>query len=767
MRAPSRSIVCLLVVCTACAAAHAVEPSFRIIDSGLTMNPHDISGDGTTIVGVADNGRQAWRWTEETGVVTIGGWPGSTTKMSAKGTSYDGTYVVGQVEYDSLREAWLWTQAGGMVGLGFLPGGDYSGGVAVSDDGSVVAGSTVVDEIEAFRWTEAGGMVGLGVLPDVGLTSIAEDMSADGTVIVGQGDTSPSGTAYGTQAFRWTEATGMIGLGTLGGEVGQSWAFAVSSDGSTAVGENEVVIDGAGRNEAYRWTEAEGMVGLGDLPGGYCYSRAYAASGNGSVIVGWGRTEDDYEAFIWDAVSGMRSLRQVLIQECGLPDPGMLFSAKCISDDGQIIVGHDGSGYGTYTVWMAVVPRPSPTHHLTVNSGTGDGDFAAVAIVDISAVGTPGMAFDCWIGDTSLLADAGQQTTSVTMPASDAEVTATITSDDTLYELIVDYGDGDGSYLVWTVVEISADPPGAGRVFVEWVGDTACVGDVDSPDTTLTMPGSSARVTANYVTTWPLTVTNGTGDGSYPEGQEVTIAADPPPSGKLFAAWAGDIAYATDRWVSPTTVTMPAAVTSVTAAYGWAYQLTVDYGSGDGDYLSGTVVDIQADPPPLSGMLFVCWEGDTSYVADAFATNTTVTMPAGDVAVTAFYTWGYYLTVYSGTGDGLYLKPMVIDIQADPAPTNMQFDQWTGAISQVADKYAETTTFVMPGAHCWVSATYEPIIPGDLDCSGFVGQGDLDIVLNSWGSQPPLDPRADPSGDGSVGQGDLDIVLDCWGAASP
>ena len=52
---------------------------------------------------------------------------------------------------------------------------------------------------------------------------------------------------------------------------------------------------------------------------------------------------------------------------------------------------------------------------------------------------------------------------------------------------------------------------------------------------------------------------------------------------------------------------------------------------------------------------------------------------------------------------------------------------------------------------------------GDLDCDGFVGQADLDIVLSDWGSDPPTDPRADPSGDDFVGQDDLDIVLSDWG----
>jgi len=54
-------------------------------------------------------------------------------------------------------------------------------------------------------------------------------------------------------------------------------------------------------------------------------------------------------------------------------------------------------------------------------------------------------------------------------------------------------------------------------------------------------------------------------------------------------------------------------------------------------------------------------------------------------------------------------------------------------------------------------------IYGDLNADSFVGQYDLDIVLDSWGDYVAPGSQADPSGDGFVGQYDLDIVLDHWG----
>ena len=69
--------------------------------------------------------------------------------------------------------------------------------------------------------------------------------------------------------------------------------------------------------------------------------------------------------------------------------------------------------------------------------------------------------------------------------------------------------------------------------------------------------------------------------------------------------------------------------------------------------------------------------------------------------------------------------------------------------------------------------TEELVIPvvdtllGDRDGDGWVGQTDLDIVLGSWGSSPPTDPRADVNDDNFVGQTDLDAVLGDWGQGIP
>jgi probable HAF family extracellular repeat protein len=108
-------------------------------------------------------------------------------------------------------------------------------------------------------------------------------VSADGSVVAGF----TLGGETGDQAFRWTQAGGMVGLDYHGGAVEDSYAFGVSSDGAVVVGSFRG--GDAATEEAFRWTQADGMVGLGHLPGATVLrSQATAVSGDGLVVVGFG-----------------------------------------------------------------------------------------------------------------------------------------------------------------------------------------------------------------------------------------------------------------------------------------------------------------------------------------------------------------------------------------------------------------------------------------------------------------------------------------------
>jgi probable HAF family extracellular repeat protein len=195
--------------------------------------------------------------------------------------------------------------------LGALPGGSFqSGAAAVSADGSVIVGFSVgLGGPEAVRWTGTGGPQSLGAS-----TVYAWAVSADGSVIGGA--TRDSG-----PAFRWTAATGPLGLGTLPGGGSRSEARGVSGDGAVVVG---IADHGDGSNAAFRWTAQTGMQAFLPVSG---ESEAWGISADGSAIVGV------------LLVSGVNSYRFTSAQGMQLVDPDQVFA---VSADGSTVVGGDG-----------------------------------------------------------------------------------------------------------------------------------------------------------------------------------------------------------------------------------------------------------------------------------------------------------------------------------------------------------------------------------------------------------------------------------------
>ncbi|MBD2620846.1 HAF repeat/PEP-CTERM domain-containing protein [Microcystis flos-aquae FACHB-1344] len=234
-------------------------------------------------------------------------------------------------------------QAASFQGLGDLPGGIFgSAAYGVSADGSVVVGRSETANgtdfnSEAFRWTQATGMVGLGYLPAPPCVTWTEIpycpkhikySSASG--VSGDGSVvvgSGSLSSAGDTAFRWTQAGGMVVLEDLPGtRPGDVPGVKVSADGS-------VVVSGG-----YRWTQETGAVGLGDLLGGFSYSRASGVSADGSVVVG----KSGDEAFRWTQGTGMVGLGYL---------PGVngflgFSEANGVSADGSVVVGSSSGANG-------------------------------------------------------------------------------------------------------------------------------------------------------------------------------------------------------------------------------------------------------------------------------------------------------------------------------------------------------------------------------------------------------------------------------------
>ncbi len=316
---------------------------------------NDISADGSVVVGygLRFNQFQAFRWTQTSGFEVLPGVTGSIANIP-RATSGDGSVVVGKSDLHSAGfRAFRWTSSTGSISLSSLPGGAVdSSAFAVSADGSVIVGDA--DSFfgnQAFRWTQSGGIVGLGFLPGLTVSSSARGISGDGTVIVG-GSVGALGSGKG-EPFRWTAETGMVSIGFSGG-FSSGTASIVSADGLVVVG---IGLNSSSVGEPFRWTEAEGMVGLGDLPGGQFRGNPLAISADGTLIVGSSFTSIGQEAFIWDAINGMRNLKDVLENEIGLDLNGwfLLGSADGISDDGRVITGTGSNLNSGSEAWIAIL----------------------------------------------------------------------------------------------------------------------------------------------------------------------------------------------------------------------------------------------------------------------------------------------------------------------------------------------------------------------------------------------------------------------------
>lgn len=262
--------------------------------------------------------------------------------------------------------AFYWTEATGAIDLGTLLDDTFSSfATDVSADGSVVTGYSDaatsvlgVTTFHPFLWTEAGGMADLGTPFGMDGFGRAFGISADGSVVVGDADFATGDLFVPSlrHAFRWTEAGGFQDLGSL--EPGfRSVAYDVTADGSQIAGMSglELVIGGTSTNatHAFRWTEAEGMVDLGTLPG-YTHSAATAISDNGAVIVGTssqnplsdnspGGTlvfdETASRGFRWTAATGIADLN-VLLTDAGIDLTGItIVAATDVTPDGLFIAG--------------------------------------------------------------------------------------------------------------------------------------------------------------------------------------------------------------------------------------------------------------------------------------------------------------------------------------------------------------------------------------------------------------------------------------------
>ncbi|MDQ7013881.1 MAG: PEP-CTERM sorting domain-containing protein [Planctomycetota bacterium] len=221
-------------------------------------------------------------------------------------------------------------------GIGDLPGGlFFSTAQDISRDGSTIVGDSSSYNsyfAEAVKWTATGGLEPLGLLPGHN-QSTAFGVSPRGNWVVGESVLSPEH----VEAFAWSQETGTFGLGDLPGGRFRSIARAVSRNGRVIVGSASVEIDGRTAGAPFRWTPETGMESLGYLGGTRRSGSASDVTPDGSVIVGSVSIDVGVgTAFRWTEAGGMVGLGD-------LPGGVDQSSARAVSADGRWIVGTGSS----------------------------------------------------------------------------------------------------------------------------------------------------------------------------------------------------------------------------------------------------------------------------------------------------------------------------------------------------------------------------------------------------------------------------------------
>lgn len=346
-----------LSVCAGAALVAAAQPSFTGLGGTPGSVAQDVSADGTVVVGWTNT--LPFRWTRDTGVVSIAPADGSVLNGKPYAVSGDGSTIAGlgslpgassllAVSWDSTLNVAPLPGSSGSVSL-------LSNALSVSQDGTVIGGfSTRSGTLRtATLWRAGGERLELGTLPGHTESGVY-DVSADGTVAIGYSD---MGSGLGRRPVIWTEATGMQRISLDTDAARMSTANTMSSDGKTVGGSG---IGPTGGQMAAIWSAADGVTLLGPRPAGTSGGAVFEMSADASVLgINAFESGTSYNiALIWTPDRGQERLIDVLTQRCGLDLTGWRLSEiGGISADGMTIVG-TGVHNGFTEAFVAVIPAP-------------------------------------------------------------------------------------------------------------------------------------------------------------------------------------------------------------------------------------------------------------------------------------------------------------------------------------------------------------------------------------------------------------------------
>lgn len=348
-------------------------------------------------------------------------------------------------------------------------------------------------------------------------------------------------------------------------------------------------------------------------------------------------------------------------------------------------------------------PIPPDTYRLTIENGSGTGDYEANTVVTIRAnPPKAGEVFSTWSGDH--LENIGSATSSVTtytMPYQDITLKANYTGTTTHTLTISTYTKSETvSLSMGAIYYIEADPAPEGKVFHHWDVSPSQYDDQlyePAASTHFTMPNEDVTLTAVYITKGEkqLVVIDGTGSGWYEYDTYASVSSDKPINA-VFTNWTGDTQYLTgDITQEYNSVKIPD-VNVITIQANWVIppatniKLTVvngvisSTGETEGTFTQGDKVNISSNAIP-EGYVFDKWTFEGEVGIYTGAANTVVTIGASDATVTAvFRELSYHdLTVITDSGTTVTRLEAYdrFTVDANPIPTGYTFQNWTGDVS--------------------------------------------------------------------------------------
>jgi Matrixin len=325
-----------------------------------------VSGDGRVGVGNMGAGGPVFRWTAETGLVSMNvPSTGETTSISRNGKYISSNLIdvnsfasLGTFRWDAAN-GWLHAQPTGACGT------DTTVNMAVDNQGSVY-GLTYnsCTDYKAWRWNPRQGSVQLASpeqKPDGSPANTrVNQVSANGETLVGWMEDPIAGIWYGTV---WNRGVPSLVLTADGETVDE--VTAVSGDGRLIGGD---LFDGElPAGDGYR-RRADGgpMEFVAPLPGDAAPNEPFAMSRDGSVMVGFSGNPFlslNPGPFIWTRQMGTMNLDDfVRGQGTAMEQWFSLWEPGSVSDDGRTIAGW-GYGFLDAAGWVLRIDTAFVCHH--------------------------------------------------------------------------------------------------------------------------------------------------------------------------------------------------------------------------------------------------------------------------------------------------------------------------------------------------------------------------------------------------------------------